>query len=185
MSNQHVSVLSTTLANTGLIEVVKMEEQTTPMEHDELVTMTVLMRLRPRVMEKDWVFKIVRPIRELSWRYPGKWRVRTAKEYVDKESDNQKGIAYTFIIEVTTPNPQETNSAVAHALRTGSPAAPESAEGSPILTLAEMPDEIIERPLVGAGADRNASQLRPSAYAHITGQAFKAGAGARSVLNKK
>lgn len=172
--------------NTGIVEVIQTEEVTVPAEHGEVTTLRTLMRLKPGVKEKDWVFKLVRPIREISWRYPGKWSVRTAKEYVDKEVGNARSIAYTFVIEVSTVDPVETNQVISQMLSTGmAPVPPEATNGSPILTLAEMPDEIIERPLVGAGADRNSSRLVPSAYGHITGQSFKPGAGARSVLNKK
>ena len=51
-------------------------------------------------------------------------------------------------------------------------------------TIVDLPDLVIERPLAGYGPhlfDRNAPQMKPSRYSHITGIPYKMGRGASNI----
>lgn len=55
-------------------------------------------------------------------------------------------------------------------------------------TIVDLPDEVIERPLAGYSPhtyDRNAPQMKPSKYGHITGVPYKMGRGASNIASEK
>jgi len=190
--SKHTQQYCKVLAETGIVELVEVE--TYDYEDDsknERSLLGVLCRLSKGYKEKDWVQRIVKPLRELCLGYEGRWTVITDKTYIDRPSKKtgQMVVAHGYRIVLDVPKPGEALELVRAAIfRSAAPksndAVPTQTYGGGQPTLLDFPDEVISKPLVGASSDRNVPGLKPSEYAHITGTPFKVGAGAAGVKQR-
>lgn len=181
MSEQQLYILSEILTATGLVEII--DKWTTPVRDG--VRLCTLGRLRKEAKEADWVHRIVRPVRELGWRYPN-WKIYTAKVYLDKdEKDGTRRVAYAFRLDIETPDPVLAIEMLNTVLKSGQ-VKPEQVRQSALRFLDELPDAVIERPLVWAEGltDRNRVVPKPSKYFHITGQQTKPSAGVEYIADE-
>lgn len=162
---------------TGTVELIDRWTSELP----EGVRLCSLCRLRGGVKESEWVQKIVRPIRELFWRYP-EWKAYTSKVYIDKKDTESQRIAYAFRVDIEVTDVALALSMLQSAMK-GSMPKPEAVVKSSIRYLDELPDPVIERPLVWSEGlmDRNVPTMKQSEYFHITGQQTKIGAGVTKI----
>lgn len=104
---------------------------------------------------------------------------------MDKETNTGKAIAYTFVVSLTVLDVAQATTILPIILtpiatRMQQPVVTEPNRQSMI----DGPEEVIERPLVGATESRNMAKLKPSKYAHITGNTHIVGAGVHHVGEK-
>ena len=159
--NAHVLALSEILLSTGIVEVAIYQEKVVNAETGLTVLSTLSRLLHRDVKEKMWVERIVKPLRMLGWSHP-EWTIRTDKTYFDKEAGGIKKVVFGFKVEITSTDPENVIKMVRSTLAHGKLPSPDTRSPQGIQTIAELPDEVIEKPLAHSPASRNERVSIPS-----------------------
>jgi hypothetical protein len=151
--SKYVTRFAEMLTNTNIMSVVHTKER---LVSEDQVSMYTLSRLLPGISEDQWVHDVVMPLRDLSRRLSGVVSIRTAKEYVDKVVNGEYRTVFAFVISITTPDPDSVLSAINTSLFGAVEDRLDIGHGlGGKKTIADLPDEVIERPLAHAPANRN------------------------------